>query len=287
MRERRPSQTASSIALIRALAAQGLTDVPGFEDPVVHRLLSPGWSAALALTARRIRRMDAAKRARVLARLSAVPLRVRAIDVELERAVERGCRQVASLGAGLDTRAFRMKALSATHFFEIDHPATQAFKRGKAAALSPVVERLTYVAVDFERDALSARLRASGHRPDEPTAWVWEGVVMYLSDEALGATLRALAEASAPGSVLLVNYMEPGGRRGLAFMRHLVTRLWSEPLVGLRRREVMRAEVERAGFRASSDTGAADWARQLGAPFDPENPAANLRLLVAERPGAG
>ncbi|AGP40723.1 hypothetical protein SCE1572_43315 [Sorangium cellulosum So0157-2] len=53
------------------------------------------------------------------------------------------------------------------------------------------------------------------------------------------------------------------------------------------RREVMRAEVERAGFRASSDTGAADWARQLGAPFDPENPAANLRLLVAERPGAG
>ncbi|WP_437997390.1 hypothetical protein WMF26_42475 [Sorangium sp. So ce185] len=67
----------------------------------------------------------------------------------------------------------------------------------------------------------------------------------------------------------------------------LVTRLWSEPLVGLRRREVMRAEVERAGLRASSDTGAADWARQLGAPFDPENPAANLRLLVAERPGAG
>ncbi|WP_437853361.1 class I SAM-dependent methyltransferase [Sorangium sp. So ce363] len=287
MRERRPSQTASIVALIRALADQGLTDVPGFEDPVVHRLLSRRWSAALALFARRLRRLDPAKRARALARLSAVPLRVMAIDIELERAVALGCRQVASLGAGLDTRAFRMKALSATRFFEIDHPATQAFKRRKAAGLPPLVEQLTYVPVNFERDALAACLSAAGHRSDEPTAWVWEGVVMYLSDEALRSTLRALADASAPGSVLLVYYMEPPEPRRAQRILRLLTWLWSEPLIGLRRREVMLAEVERAGFRALRDTGAADWARQLGAPFAPSNPATNTRLLVAERPGPG
>lgn len=286
MRERRPSQTASAVALIRALADQGLTDVPGFEDPVVHRLLSRGWSAALTLIARRLRGMPPAKRARVLARLSAVPLRMLAIDVELERAVALGRRQVASVGAGLDTRAFRMKALSAAHFFEIDHPATQAFKQGKAAGLSPVVEKLTYVPVDLERDALSTCLLSAGHRPDEPTAWIWEGVVMYLSDEALRATLRALADASAPGSVLLVNYMEPDAPRGRSLVLHLIARIWKEPLVGFRRREVMLAEVERAGFRALRDTGAEDWARQFGAPFDSSNPAANTRLLVAERSGA-
>ncbi len=286
MRERRPSQTAATVALIRALADQGLTDVPGFEDPVVHRLLSRGWSAALTLIARRLRRMDPAKRARVLARLSSVPLRVRAIDVELEGAVALGCRQVASLGAGLDTRAFRMKALSATHFFEIDHPATQAFKQSKAAALSPVVEKLTYVPVDFARDALSTCLLSAGHRPDEPTAWIWEGVVMYLSDDALRATLRALADASAPGSLLLVNYMEPEARRRLGLVGHLIARIWSEPLVGFRRREVMLAEVERAGFRALRDTGAEDWAGRFGAPFASSNPAAGTRLLVAERAGA-
>ncbi|WP_437588290.1 class I SAM-dependent methyltransferase [Sorangium sp. So ce1000] len=285
MRERRPSQTAAVVALIRALADQGLTDVPGFEDPVVHRLLSRGWSAALTLFARRLRRMDAAKRARVLAELSSVPLRVMAIDVELKRAVEHGCRQVASLGAGLDTRAFRMKALSAARFFEIDHPATQAFKQRKAAGLTPLVERLTYVPVDFERDALAARLSAAGHRPDEPTAWVWEGVVMYLSDEALRSTLRALADASAPGSVLLVNYLEPPMPRREQRIVRLLTRLWSEPLIGLRRREAMLAEVERAGFHGLRDTGTADWARQFGAPFAPSNPAANTRLLVAERRG--
>ncbi|WP_437277160.1 class I SAM-dependent methyltransferase [Sorangium sp. So ce375] len=285
MRERRPSQTASIVALIRALADQGFTDVPGFEDPVAHRLLSRGWSAALALFARRLRRLDPVKRARALARLSAVPLRVMAIDVELERAVELGCRQVASLGAGLDTRAYRMKALSAARFFEVDHPATQAFKQRKAAELTPIVERLTYVPVDFERDALTARLAEAGHRPDEPTAWAWEGVVMYLSDEALRSTLRALADASAPGSVLLVNYMEPLVRRRDQRIFRLFTRIWSEPLIGLRRREAMIAEVERAGFRALRDTGAADWARQFGAPSAPPGSSANARLLIAERPG--
>ncbi|HTN91783.1 MAG TPA: class I SAM-dependent methyltransferase, partial [Sorangium sp.] len=285
-RERRPSQTASYIALIRSLANQGLTDVPGFEDPVVHRLLSPGWSTALTVIARQLRRMAPAKRARVMAQLSPVSLRVRAIDAELERAVELGCRQVASLGAGLDTRAFRMKALATTRFFEVDHPATQAFKQGKAAGLTPLVEQLTYVPVNFERDALATRLLSAGHRPDEPTAWIWEGVVMYLSDEALRATLRALASASAPGSVLMVNYMEPAERRREQLVRHLLTRFWREPLIGIRRREVMLAEVERAGFRAVRDTGTADWARQFGAPLAPSSPAAVARLLVAERSGA-
>jgi methyltransferase (TIGR00027 family) len=231
--------------------------------------------------------LNPAVRARIAEQLDVIPLRVRAIDVEVRRAVELGCRQVVILGAGLDTRAFRMEALAPTHVFEVDHPATQAFKRRMAESLSPMAEQLHYVPVDFERDSLSSRLQEAGHRREVPTAWIWEGVVMYLSDEALRTTLRAVAAASALGSTLVLNYHEPdvGGR---AWLRHLLlTSVWDEPQIGLRSRESMLAEVEAVGFHVVSDTGTADWATQFGAPTPDSRSADVARIAVAKRTSGG
>jgi methyltransferase (TIGR00027 family) len=282
MQERRPSQTASFVALARALAHDGFTTVPGFVDPFARRLLSPGWASAHRLISRGMRRADRTRRDRGVAQLDVIPMRVAAIDAELRAAVAAGCRQVVILGAGLDTRAFRLTALADVAVFEVDHPATQAYKRRKSASLRPLARSISFVSVDFERRSLMTRLNEAGFRSGEPTAWVWEGVVMYLSDEALHQTLEDAARCSAPGSVLLVHYHEPRPRSGREHrIRQLVLSVWREPQIGDRAPEVMRDAVSRAGFDVVSDTRPSEWARRLGATSPSGETAAITHLLVA------
>src|SRR5262245_17772502 len=133
MRERLPSQTAAMVAMLRALADRGFTHVPGFVDPVARRLLPEFWLRMLGYAERGIERMQREARSRIETQVDVVAQRVRAIDLELEAAVAAGVRQIVILGAGLDTRAFRLRALAGADVFEVDHPATQAFKQRKAA----------------------------------------------------------------------------------------------------------------------------------------------------------
>src|SRR5690349_12305165 len=112
MRAHKASETAMFVAFLRALADGGLTRVQGFSDPIAKQILPPFWSKLLAVTAPSMQRMPPDARARALEQLEVLPLRVRAIDVELERAVAAGCTQVVILGAGFDTRAYRMQALA-------------------------------------------------------------------------------------------------------------------------------------------------------------------------------
>jgi methyltransferase (TIGR00027 family) len=283
VRARQPSQTAALVAFVRALADGGLTSAPGFADPVARELLPLPWRIAHDVVAPWARLALPPYRRRAVEQLDVVPLRVLAIDGELEDAIAAGCRQVVILGAGLDTRAFRMTALGDADVFEVDHPGTQAFKQRKAAALPPFARRLTYVPVDFERDALGARLAAAGHRADLPTVWIWEGVVMYLTDDAFRATVAEVAERSAPGSVLVVHYHEPDAESASSGLRLALT-LWREPQVGLRTRDEMQEALAGAGFEVLRDTNPDEWARR----FDAQPPASELshvtRLVTARRP---
>jgi methyltransferase (TIGR00027 family) len=287
MHEKQPSQTASFVALWRALAHRGFTSAPGFTDPVVGALLSPGWALLDRLLAAQLARSTPEQRARSSARSDAIALRVLAIDAELKRAVAAGAKQLVILGAGLDTRAFRLPLLAEVAVFEVDHPATQAYKQRKALALSVQAKSLSFVSVDFERDALGPRLAAAGHRKDEPTVWVWEGVVMYLGDAALRTTLDDLAAASAATSTLLIHYHEQVPERERSSLenrsRELLLSLWREPQIGLRAPATVHAEVGRVGFAVERDTGSADWAAELGG-RPPVGQAARVgRLLVAQR----
>lgn len=283
MRARRASETAIFVAFLRALVDRGLSQVQGYSDPVAEQILPPFWSKLLAIIAPRMKAMPPIARARAMEQLEMLPLRVRAIDVELERAIEAGCTQVVILGAGFDTRAYRMTALGRTRVFEVDHPASQALKRRQVARVPVIARELVYVTVDFERDSLAAALSVAGHAPDQLTAWVWEGVVMYLSDAGLRASLRGIAEVSAPDSVLIVNYHEPEQTKRVWALRRVIFGLLGEPQIGVRRREVMRAEVEAEGFELLRDSGVAEWI----AAFAPALPVVGAgkvaRLLVARR----
>jgi methyltransferase (TIGR00027 family) len=213
-----------------------------------------------------------------------MPIRVAAIDQEIA-AVAPDAKQVVILGAGLDTRAWRLQSLRDLAVFEVDHPATQAYKEQRARSLRRVSKSVTFVPVDFERDSLAACLRASGFVPENPTIWVWEGVVMYLTNEAVRRTLGDIASCSTSGSTLLIHYhslsQEPADLKHrfsavlLSFLR--------EPQVGDRPVEVMQGMVKEAGFDVVRDTGPADWAVRLGSRPPIGQTAALTHLLVARR----
>lgn len=136
-------------------------------------------------------------------------LRTAAIDREVERFLSpaHGFKQVVILGAGLDTRAERFSTAGVS-FFEVDHPASQADKRARLAALGDYpVEAATYVSCDFERERFLEKLEAAGFSTEEPALFVWEGVVLYLPESAVRATMRAVARGCHERSVLLFDYV--------------------------------------------------------------------------------
>ncbi len=280
LRPRRASQSASMVAYARALADRGLTSVDGFRDPFARELLPPVWRWLLDLSERGMARLPRPELEKRFDTLDMLPLRVRAIDAELERAIAAGVQQVVILGAGLDTRAYRLSFLKNATVFEVDHAATQEQKRARAAGLVPVAGRLVYVAVDFERDSLAEKLAAAGHRRDAPTVWIWEGVIMYLTDQGFRATLRSISDVSAPGSLLLVHYHE----RDTGEPRAMRVLLWlfGEPQIGLRTRKTMAEECRQAGLTVERDSGTQEWMLQFSA-ARPRRPRRFQRLMVARK----
>jgi methyltransferase (TIGR00027 family) len=113
----------------------------------------------------------------------------------LKRGVEeRGVGQLVVLGAGLDTFAYRNPFGDRLRVFEVDHPATQAWKRNRLAEAGIAIpDSLTYAPVDFEREDLTAQLAAAGLQADVRTVFTWLGVVPYLTRDAIAATLAQIA----------------------------------------------------------------------------------------------
>ena len=201
MKAERPSRTAHFVALGRAMADAGLSHVPDFHDPTARVFLNEKGKQSLAKIERAAsepKRSIGLGAARVAADL--IALRTKAIDSAVRDAVAGGVTQLVILGAGYDGRAWRMPELAGVRVFEVDHPATQRDKRAHVAELPPAAGIVTFVPIDFERESLDAVLEGAGHDRSLPTCWIWEGVVMYLTREAMRATLRGIAGTSAPDS---------------------------------------------------------------------------------------
>ena len=133
--------------------------------------------------------------------------RSRFTEDQLALAAARGTAQYVILGAGLDSFACRSELAGRLRVFEVDHPATQQRKRALlAAARLAEPPTLTWVPVDFETGELTGSLIAAGLDPAAPAFVSWLGVTMYLTGEAIGATLASLSRL-APGSELVTDYM--------------------------------------------------------------------------------
>ncbi|MEP7125085.1 MAG: SAM-dependent methyltransferase [Byssovorax sp.] len=194
-----------------------------------------------------------------------VPLRTRAIDDALRDAVESGATQLVVLGAGLDNRAYRLDELASVRAFEIDYPSTQRDKVARLDALpskpAPAAKSLVRVPVDFEHDRLDQALFAAGFDPSARTFWIWEGVVVYLTREAISGTLAAVSALSAPGSRIALTYSPPRMVMSwaLPFARRaldLVGEPFRTPLSPDEMNDLLRA----AGLTRFSDESSVEWA---------------------------
>jgi len=137
--------------------------------------------------------------------------RERYIDDYLEACLRERLEQLVILGAGYDARAYRFEALKAgVKVFEVDHPATQAIKLKKLAAIfGALPAHVTYVAIDFDRQSLADRLFECGYDERLRTLFIWQGVTFYLTAQAVDDTLAFVARRSAPGSGIIFDYMDP------------------------------------------------------------------------------
>ncbi len=203
MREETPSRTALRVAMRRA-AHQVLDRPLILNDPYAFRILPPDAAAEIG-------RDPAREQSPFAMRLrSFVVVRSRFAEDEFAEAVARGVRQYVSFGAGLDTFAWRNPHSDAgVRIFEVDHQATQAWKReliGRANLPEPAAT--TYVPVDFECESLSDCLANAGFRPDIPAFFSWLGVVPYLTIDAFRHTLGFFG-GMAPGSGVVFDYALP------------------------------------------------------------------------------
>jgi methyltransferase (TIGR00027 family) len=202
MRESRPSATAQRVGMRRA-AHQLLDDPKVFDDPVAVRIIGKQSASALQADPHQFEATPLSSYLRAF-----VAARSRYAEDKLALAVQHGVCQYVILGAGLDTFAYRNPYPDGMlRVFEVDHPATQTWKRARLEEIGITLPgELTFAPVDFETQTLEEGLRNAGYNPDKSTFFSWLGVTEYLTTEVVMATLRFIASAPA-GSEVVFDYM--------------------------------------------------------------------------------
>jgi methyltransferase (TIGR00027 family) len=271
-----PSRTALAAARHRAVH-QVLEHGRIFADPLALRILGEDADAI----AQEAEENPSRRMMRIF-----IAVRTRFAEDALAAAVERGVRQLVVLGAGLDTYAWRGAMRERVRVFEVDHPATQAWKRqrlAEAALLLPPC--LTFAPIDFERETLAAGLDDAGFDPAQQTFFTWLGVVPYLTEEAVWSTLGFIA--SLPnGAHVVFDYSDPADSlppemRALHERRAARVAALGEPWLFEKRSndfepDRLRAKLTGLGFSTVEDLGP----REIAARYFP-----NRLVSVPEKGG--
>jgi methyltransferase (TIGR00027 family) len=254
MQDDKPSVTAYRVALRRA-AHQVLDEPKVFDDPLALAIVGGEGET-------RSRSGEGKSRGRIARSMRAyMAMRSRYAEDRLAEAVERGARQYVVLGAGLDTFPYRNPyPADRLHVFEVDHPATQGWKRRRLAKGGIVIpESMTFAPVDFERQTLADGLAQAGFRSDRITFFSWLGVVPYLTRNAVLETLAFVA-AQPGGSEVVFDYGLPPASlnwlQRLAFA-NLASRVAAagEPFQIFFTPDELAAELRLLGFGHLEDSG--------------------------------
>lgn len=279
-----PSRTAQAVAAGRAVGLRGL------HDPFAARVLSDGRRRLVQALRRTIETSPAGET--VVNTLTAglaghAALRMDAVDRAVREGLGAGCRQVVIVGAGYDTRAWRLDELAGCHLVEVDLPATQAVKQRRLATTTPVTP-VVFAAADLAENSLTQSLAPTGHDPSLPTVWVWEAVAPYLPRAAVLDTVAAIAELSAVGSRLIMTVAHPdliGSGPISAVLSPAAKGLFAgigEPLRSTFEDADITTVLQEAGLQRVRCSGPADWARDAGRDPVPD-PFAAERLVTARR----
>jgi methyltransferase (TIGR00027 family) len=237
--------------VLRDELAVGLS---GFESETVLR-------AALAALSEEVAQQSTPDFARFhLSSLRAImAVRNRYAEDALTEAIQRSVTQYVLLGAGLDSFAYRRRDLAGVlQVFEIDHPATQQWKRARLRALQVTLpDNLVFVPMDFEQQTLREALRVGGYRVEEPAFFSWLGVTQYLTAEATLKTLQEIG-GMAPGSEIVFEYTVPEATLASAERQYVtcckaLAAARGEPWVGFFEPTRLVALVKELGFTEVTD----------------------------------
>ena len=260
MRATKTSKTADAVTALRA--AHHLYDSSLiFDDPYALGLTSAGWRVIVGNRA--LYRLTANRLLGVLRpTYGQVLVRARYSEDRLEQAMAAGIGQYVNIGAGLDSFALRRTDLAdRLRVFELDHPASQRVKRRRLARLGePIPANLEFAAVDFEKETVAQALARGSFDRDVPAFFAWLGTVVYLTRDAVFATLESIASHAAPGSEIVFNYSNLAEFKGHQLaatteMRRLAARR-GEPLITYFEPEDLIGEVAARGYELIENAGA-------------------------------
>jgi methyltransferase (TIGR00027 family) len=242
MQPGQPSRTALGAARLRA-AHQLIDGASILADPLALRILGSDHETSL----RSAREHPAGPRIRWF-----IAARSRIAEDALTVAAGHGARQLVVLGAGLDTLAYRTPLAGGLRILEVDHPATQAWKRQMLTAASiPLPATLRFVAVDFERETLADALRVAGFDPAQRSFFSWLGVVPYLTEQAFFSTLAYIAGLPG-GAEVVFDYADPSAaHRAVAAGAAAVGEIFQSYFETAK----LCSELTALGFRRLNDLG--------------------------------
>jgi methyltransferase (TIGR00027 family) len=266
VREGHASRTAEYNALFRALESSLPENRRLFADPLARTFLA--WPLAL------VARLAVVPGLRELVPWlidnrwpgvrSSVVARTRLIDDAIAASLGEHIEQLVILGAGFDSRAYRLPGLRGITVFEVDHPDTLTTKRkALERVLSGLPKHVRFVPIDFNQGDLESVMAAAGYRESARTFLLWEGVTNYLTEAAVDTTLRWCSQAS-PGSFLLFTYVhhdvltKPGAFVGTGKLFASLEKVGEKLTFGIEPTKLPEFLAKR-GLSLESDLGAAEY----------------------------
>ncbi len=206
MAKQNVGSTALGAAVCRLIEQFQPEETQLFNDPVVEYLV--GKLIQTSMKFARVRNFTIKQTDAIMKGIYGAQIcRTRFIDDAVLAALSQEIGQLMILGAGYDTRPYRLTGMEHVKIFEIDLPSVQENKKKKLQKhFGRLPENITFIPIDFDKQSLGAVLTGTAFDPFSPVIFVWEGVTQYISEEAVHRTL-AFVGKSAPGSVLVFTYV--------------------------------------------------------------------------------
>ncbi|MBU2535106.1 MAG: class I SAM-dependent methyltransferase [Chloroflexota bacterium] len=203
------SSTGYGPAIMRAQENLLPEDKRLFEDPYSEKFLSPFYKfLVILMRSPKILNFLIKIRERLTPGvIGGLICRTRYIDDVLNNAIKEGVGTVVNLGAGMDTRAFRISGIENIKYFELDFPESQKVKRSYIdKKVGELPSNVSLVPIDFNSQDLGEELKKAGYTLSSKTLFIWEGVTQYISKEAIDNTIKYVAQAST-GSRIVFTYI--------------------------------------------------------------------------------
>ncbi len=226
-----------------------------------------------------------------LALIDWVAVRTRVMDEFVLNALNSGVRQLVILGAGYDSRAYRLVTPDqGVTVFEVDRPAMQDIKRNKIKeALGPAPEHVVFVPLDFQEANIVKDLSDKGFQLGIATAYLWEGVSFFLDSYAVEKTLVFMAETAGTGSALAFDYVDEGVIHGTysdpetaTLVRH-AKKTGEAFKFGINPEELPEF-MEKHGLKATANNSAPQWLKIYGKDCDGLAPAPFFHVAHGIKP---